>query len=225
MQNTDKAIFPDQGGSDAGQVAPVGVAEHKIRVPMGKQVLNYFDNIRKAVFTPKNILAPQKISLAGGSIGYTLSEDVQKIRGEAWDAGERSGLRQSKKLERYVEGEKAIDILERGKKYGYNNGYSAGQDAGAVEVEKRFGGFEEMENTAYNQENVVALIGKRFVVVNEWDDEFSLLIKRYGKKEVKDRLLKTVDKIIDGSASPLIEGPAETMEFIEKEVKENDSHK
>jgi len=204
----------DRGGTDT--LTPVGIPGDKLRVPVGKQVLNYFNNIRKAVFSPKNILAPQKISGAGGKIEYTLSEDVRKIRGEAYDAGLRAGQRMTEKLERYVEGEKAIEIYERGKTYGYNNGFAEGADAGAKEIEKRFGGFEELENTAYNPKNTVALLGSRFVVVNEWDDEFSLYERRYGKDKLKAKLLETVDQIVDGNANPCLGASPEKSAFIEK---------
>ena len=46
MSENNLHILANESGSDADTPAPVGVPGGEFRVPLGKQVLAYFDNIR-----------------------------------------------------------------------------------------------------------------------------------------------------------------------------------
>lgn len=175
------------------------MADGKLPGSLVGNVKRYLKNVCTAIFKPTEIFAPVKIQMAGGKLQYTLSEDVRKIRGEAYDAGLRAGKRGSKKLERYVEGDgsveagTALQIFERGQKHGYNNGFTDGRNERAELMEEALGTFEDLEEY-YDKgpDDVLALIGKKFVKVYDHDDAISLYKRRYGDDETRKMLIKEI---------------------------------
>jgi hypothetical protein len=166
----------------------------------------YVRNVSVAVVRPHEIFAPVKIMMAGGKLQYTLSEDVRKMRGEAYDAGLRAGNRMTAKLERYcaggitkdgveVEGGMAVAIFERGKTYGYNNGFTDGRNERAELMEEALGTFEDLEEYyEKGPDDVVALIGKKFVNVYDFDDPISIYKRRYGEEKTRKMLADLIDR-------------------------------
>lgn len=199
---------PDTETGPAGKLTPLGMAPDKFQDSLVYDFKRYIKNVWTAISKPKEIFCPQIISMAGGKLQYTLSEDIRKVRAEAYDAGLRKGQKATAKLERYVEGEKAIEIFERGEKKGYNNGFTEGRNERAENMEEALGGFEDLEEY-YNKspDDVVALLGKKFLKVYDWDDEISVYQRRYGVDETRKMLNNCVEKLLDPKRTrPLLPG-------------------
>jgi len=181
-----------------GELNPLGMEKGEFQDSLARRITRYVKNVATAVFRPKEIFCPSVVSLAGGKLQYTLSEDVRKIRGEAYDAGLHRGQAHTEKLERYVEGERAIDIFERAKTVGYNQGVSEGMARRAENREECLGGFKDLDYY-YNRgpDDVIALIGKKFIQVFDSDDEISIYLRRYGPEKTRKMLDNCVERLLD----------------------------
>jgi hypothetical protein len=181
-----------------GELTPLGMGKGEFQDSLARRITRYVKNVATAVFRPKQIFCPSVVSLAGGKLQYTLSEDVRKIRGEAYDAGLHRGQAQTEKMERYVEGERAIDIFERAKTVGYNQGVGEGMARRAENREECLGGFEDLDYY-YNRgpDDVIALIGKKFIQVFDSDDEISIYLRRYGPEKTREMLDNCVERLLD----------------------------
>ncbi len=191
-------IRPDPKTGPAGELVRLGMAPGEVPGSVFKRIGRYFKNVATSVFKPGEIFCPQIVSLAGGKLQYTLSEDIRVARAEAYEAGERSGKRQSKKLERYVEGEKAIDIFRRGETNGFNNGFTQGRNERAENSEEVLGGFEEL-NEFYNRkpDEIFCRLGGKLMKVYDWDDELSLYKRRYGEEAARKMIQDGISKLLD----------------------------
>jgi len=194
----DRDLRPDTKTGPAGELIRLGMAAGEVPGSIFKRIKRYAKNVATSVFKPGEIFCPQKVVMAGGKLQYTLSEDVRVARAEAYDSGVRSGKRQSDKLERYVEGEKAIEIFERGEKKGFNNGFTEGRNERAENSEEVLGGFDDLEEF-YNRkpDEVFARISGQLLKVHDWDDEISLYMRRHGKEKTKEYLLGCVDEMLN----------------------------
>jgi len=237
---TDKRVHEKQVSGPAGTLTPLGMATDQLHDSLVVRVKRYFRNVFAAMFRPNDIFAPVKINMAGGALQYTLSEDVRKMRGEAYDAGLRAGNRMTEKLERYCEGGitedgivipggTAIAIFERGKTYGYNNGFTDGRNERAEGMEEALGTFEDLEEY-YNKgpDEVVALIGKKFVTVYGFDDAISVYKRRYGEEQTRQMLSQCIDrdkeKMIEDMLDPertKPQLPVKSDENLESEITSN----
>ena len=181
-----------------GELTPLGMGKGEFQDSLARRITRYVKNVATAVFRPKQIFCPSVVSLAGGKLQYTLSEDVRKIRGEAYNAGLHRGQAHTEKMERYVEGERAIDIFERAKTVGYNQGVGEGMARRAENREECLGGFEDLDYY-YNRgpDDVIALIGKKFIQVFDSDDEISVYLRRYGPEKTREMLENCVERLLD----------------------------
>ena len=191
-------VRPDPRTGPLGELTPLGMGKGEFQDSLARRIKRYVKNVATAVFRPKEIFCPSVVSRAGGKLQYTLSEDVRKIRGEAYDAGLHRGQAHTEKMERYVEGERAIDIFERAKTVGYNQGVGEGMARRAENREECLGGFEDLDYYYIRgPDDVIALIGKKFIQVFDSDDEISIYLRLYGPEKTREMLDNCVERLLD----------------------------